>query len=93
MILSTTHTRLVTFLFFGLSLVASEALAQRGSAKHIKSKSRAMPSKKAVARPSASHSPSMHRPSSNKSIPKVKQELPVLVFSRGKGSILVQRLL
>ena len=70
--LSTTHTRLVTFLFFGLSLVASEALAQRGSAKHIKSKSRAMPSKKAMARPSASHSPSMHRPSSNKSISKVK---------------------
>jgi len=70
--LSTTKTRLATFLFLGLSLIASEALAQRGSAKHSKSKSRAMPSKKNMSRPSTSHSPSMHRPTPKKTTPKIK---------------------
>lgn len=68
--LSTNKTRLATFLFLGLSLIASEALAQRGSAKH--SKSRAMPSKKTMSRPSTSHSPSMHRPTPKKPTPKIK---------------------
>ncbi len=69
---STNQIRLATFLFFGLSLIANEAVAQRGAAKHSKSKNRAMPSKKATSRPSVSHSPSMHRPSQARPTPKIK---------------------
>lgn len=64
---STFQIRIATFLFFGLSLLAGEALAQRGAGKHSRGKTHAMPSKKTMARPSVSHSPSMHRPSPKKS--------------------------